>query len=535
MASAHILQYYNNTRTKTAAASTTTQTFSTTPAVAQHCFVRHTSGTSEACLFANERKQFTDKPSATTTTTAKATETTTTSTSTKASTEISTLLSAVAAAEYAWVQSKSTTKRQFTETTKGVQQSRCDQKLQELQLQAPPQFQTLQTCEREYRFLSSPSVWKQASATKRPSSSQPKPTLPRIQKTYKEEDDVQTFPFVESRRRGRSKSECPRYCSVLDGERYMRKQQQQRSHSENRERVWCFSEKKIKCIAKMSSAAASSAELQEQQQMQQQQAFNATDGTVVSASAGPNKIFTGNGEQHGLQARNSTHITQTQKHNNKNNKDNTTKSCQPEETKQKGKHDVAACCQAASGRGCCFNPSDVASCSRQSSKNANEQQQQQLQHFNKSNDFKLQFPQPFTGSRCTFALNISSPLPQQQAQAPTATTTALLLLQPASTANATATIKQRNIFQYKNCNGNCNCNRCFGCGRCNGSAATVTSFDNGCVAPTNIPTRSNRLAALYCSVRSTLLATATDLQIFARALFSLIIIFNMLPLFYAGE
>ncbi|XP_017472311.1 PREDICTED: uncharacterized protein LOC108363453 isoform X1 [Rhagoletis zephyria] len=510
MASADILQYYSNTTTKTEA--TATQTLPTTTAYVQHCFAQHTSGIQapEAYILANERKQFKDEASAKSASTE--------ATKTNASTEISSLLSShrqpsLTVVEYSSIQCELGTKHQNTGTTNEKQHSKSDQILRKSLQQSPPQLhlQSLQRSEKGYHFIASPSIWKTTAARKQPNSSEAKSLLPQNQKYCKGKDDIENHRFVEGLQRGRSKSECSAHCSgysEIPGERPQKQKQQrmhQRCHSESRRR-------KIKGFANMSNAAATGSELQRQQKdyIQQQISIVGNGDIASSVAAGACKLCRGGCE----------HITQ-QTQNNKNK--SKTKSYQSGKTKCKKKYNVDACCQAASGCGCYCNPSDAFSCLRQSSRNVNDnKQQKQLQHASQSNDSKAHFSQLFAGSYCSYN---ATPQLSKQIEA---STTIPLLLQP--TTVACATVEQRSIFHYKNHHSICSCNRCAVGELCDGVASAAAGFVNGVAATT---TTKPFLSTMRCSMRTKFTVALADLQSFSRALFSLIIIFNMLPLFYA--
>ncbi|XP_011193045.2 uncharacterized protein LOC105218882 isoform X2 [Zeugodacus cucurbitae] len=501
MASAHILQYYSNTGTKIENTTTT----------AQHCYVRNTSGTPEACLNTNERKQFADEPSATAVSYNTTTTTTeTTNTSRAISTALlSYCLPTIATVDNIWVHnnSDSGTTPLYTDTSKKFQSPTGDPKLHSTHLQALHARIANEVNKEGYNCFETSTPWKPTAATKRPSFSQTDPTLLPIQKSHETADDVHTFVrCVDSGRRGRSKSKSAEGYADLPAQHPQRPQQQQhqqkRWHSESRAEALPRGWTRVKGIANMSSAPASNAN----RHQQQQQHCSDNAGIVVAAIASLRKTSTGNCAQQRSQAIAYTHRTHTEeKHNNNNNK---TKCCQSNETKQSETHNVAASCQAAGECDCCCDPHIVSSCTRQSSSNAIEQQQQQLQLSALSNGSKQRFSQLLTDSCGSHAGNVT---PQ--------------LLQLPQTTTAKATNKQRSIFQYKtNKNSKCYYER---------GAANQLYFEGTATDADFVGSCCTILSTLRYSVRSKLLLAAADLQALARALFSLIIIFNMLPLFYA--
>ncbi|CAD6995153.1 unnamed protein product [Ceratitis capitata] len=470
MASAHILQYKHNS-TRKSATEKPTQTFSTTTAtIDEKCFVRYTSGTPEACCVTNERKQFTDQPSATAYNGTTSTDTdTATVTATVTATHLSTqrLPNTLLAV-------KSDTKRLFNGTAKKVHQPTDDILLQiQIQQQGSSNFSTLQANianKVDCTFFATTSSWKQATAPKRPSSSQPPPLVWPNQKCCQQEADdvVCKYHSVDCRRRGRSKSES----AILEE---LHKQRQQQQQQEEQQRRW-HSESSgavLPCegiIAGMSSAAISNvdgdSEWQQPEKCRQEQICHDIADFDVGVTEGSGKMSTEICDQQWTQS-----TTSTGNNNNSNNNYNKTKSCQSNETKEKRKciAVVAAASQEAGDCDCLDKPPVVqpSSCTRQSSRNANEQQKEPMQRGKQAeaNDFKLQFSRQLSLSEnpCSFAVPATSQLLRQHPQR---------------------------------------------------AAALCSTF----------------LAAM----RSKLLYTLADLQAYSRALLSLIVILNVLPLFSAG-
>uniref|UniRef100_A0A034V5E0 Tolloid-like protein 2 n=2 Tax=Bactrocera dorsalis TaxID=27457 RepID=A0A034V5E0_BACDO len=508
MASAHILQYYSNTRTKTAAAVSTKTATATT--IAQHCYERNTSGTPEACLITNERKQFADESSATA-----VSKSTTTTTAKKTSRAISTALLSyclppIATVDNIWVHSNA--------VTTPLEEPTDDQKLHSTKVQVLHAGIANEVNKEVSNCFETPTPWKSTAATKRPSFRPTDPMLSPNQKSHQAADDVHTFRCVDSGRRGRSKSESAESYGDLQAERPQRPQQQQqkqqsRWHSESRSEALSCGWTRVKGIANMSSAAASNANQQQQGQCSD------VAGIVVGAIASLRKTSTGNCARQRSQAIAYMHCAQTkEKHNNTNNK---TKCCQSNETKQSETHNVARGCHAAGECDCCCNPHLFSSCTRQSSRNAIEQQQQ-LQLSGLSNGSNQEFSQLLADSCWSLACNAAPQLLKQPQTAAIATP----LQSQSTTTTAKATNEQRSIFQYKT---NKNSNLYYKRGVANElylerAAAADADFGGGC---------GTILSTLCCSVRSKLLLAVADLQALSRALLSLIIIFNMLPLFYA--
>ncbi|XP_036225350.2 uncharacterized protein [Bactrocera oleae] len=496
MASAHILQYYSNTRTKTAAFEKTATT------IEQHCYERKTSGTPETCLITNERKQFAEKSSA-----AAVSKNTTT---TKVSKAISTALLSYCLPAIATVEN---IRGHSNAVTTSLQEPTVDRKLHRTKLRALHASIAKGVNKGGYNCFETPTPWKPTAATKRPSSNPTHPTLSPNQKSHEAADDVHTFRCVYSGRRGRSKSE-----SVdLQAKRPQRPQQQQqqeqqqqrnRWHSENRGEALPCEWTRVKGIANMSSAAASNAN------KQQQQLWRGATGIVVGAIASLRKTSAGNCARQRSQAIAYKHSTQTkEKHNNKNKK---TKCCQSSETKQSETHNVATGCHAAGEYDCCCNLHIVSSCTRQSSRNAIEQQQQ-LQLSGLSNGSNQELSQLLIENCCSLAYN-AAPQLHQQPQATTTTATK-------SKTAAKTTNEHRSIFQYKtNKNSKCYYKADVANELYLEKAAADADFGGGC---------GTILSTLRCTVRSKLVLAVADLQALSRALFSLVIIFNMLPLFYA--
>nr|XP_036225338.1 cubilin isoform X2 [Bactrocera oleae]XP_036225344.1 cubilin isoform X2 [Bactrocera oleae] len=497
MASAHILQYYSNTRTKTAAFEKTATT------IEQHCYERKTSGTPETCLITNERKQFAEKSSA-----AAVSKNTTT---TKVSKAISTALLSYCLPAIATVEN---IRGHSNAVTTSLQEPTVDRKLHRTKLRALHASIAKGVNKGGYNCFETPTPWKPTAATKRPSSNPTHPTLSPNQKSHEAADDVHTFRCVYSGRRGRSKSE-----SVdLQAKRPQRPQQQQqqeqqqqrnRWHSENRGEALPCEWTRVKGIANMSSAAASNAN------KQQQHLWRGATGIVVGAIASLRKTSAGNCARQRSQAIAYKHSTQTkEKHNNKNKK---TKCCQSSETKQSETHNVATGCHAAGEYDCCCNLHIVSSCTRQSSRNAIEQQQQ-LQLSGLSNGSNQELSQLLIENCCSLAYN-AAPQLHQQPQATTTTATK-------SKTAAKTTNEHRSIFQYKtNKNSKCYYKADVANELYLEKAAADADFGGGC---------GTILSTLRCTVRSKLVLAVADLQALSRALFSLVIIFNMLPLFYAG-
>nr|XP_036225350.1 cubilin isoform X3 [Bactrocera oleae] len=496
MASAHILQYYSNTRTKTAAFEKTATT------IEQHCYERKTSGTPETCLITNERKQFAEKSSA-----AAVSKNTTT---TKVSKAISTALLSYCLPAIATVEN---IRGHSNAVTTSLQEPTVDRKLHRTKLRALHASIAKGVNKGGYNCFETPTPWKPTAATKRPSSNPTHPTLSPNQKSHEAADDVHTFRCVYSGRRGRSKSE-----SVdLQAKRPQRPQQQQqqeqqqqrnRWHSENRGEALPCEWTRVKGIANMSSAAASNAN------KQQQHLWRGATGIVVGAIASLRKTSAGNCARQRSQAIAYKHSTQTkEKHNNKNKK---TKCCQSSETKQSETHNVATGCHAAGEYDCCCNLHIVSSCTRQSSRNAIEQQQQ-LQLSGLSNGSNQELSQLLIENCCSLAYN-AAPQLHQQPQATTTTATK-------SKTAAKTTNEHRSIFQYKtNKNSKCYYKADVANELYLEKAAADADFGGGC---------GTILSTLRCTVRSKLVLAVADLQALSRALFSLVIIFNMLPLFYA--
>ncbi|XP_004523092.1 uncharacterized protein LOC101461827 isoform X2 [Ceratitis capitata] len=542
MASAHILQYKHNS-TRKSATEKPTQTFSTTTAtIDEKCFVRYTSGTPEACCVTNERKQFTDQPSATAYNGTTSTDTdTATVTATVTATHLSTqrLPNTLLAV-------KSDTKRLFNGTAKKVHQPTDDILLQiQIQQQGSSNFSTLQANianKVDCTFFATTSSWKQATAPKRPSSSQPPPLVWPNQKCCQQEADdvVCKYHSVDCRRRGRSKSES----AILEE---LHKQRQQQQQQEEQQRRW-HSESSgavLPCegiIAGMSSAAISNvdgdSEWQQPEKCRQEQICHDIADFDVGVTEGSGKMSTEICDQQWAQSTTST--------GNNNSNYYKTKSCQSNETKEKRKciAVVAAASQEAGDCDCLDKPPVVqpSSCTRQSSRNANEQQNEPMQRGKQaeSKDFKLQFSRQLFLSEnpCSFAVPATSQLLRQQPQRAAGKPTRSLLLQSTEAVNEMP--EQRNIFHTKKVYNNNNSISSYNALDTvadilhigSSKATSAVGFNNDYIAIA-ATTSTAMCSTFLAAVRSKLLYTLADLQAYSRALLSLIIILNVLPLFSA--
>ncbi|XP_067618413.1 uncharacterized protein [Eurosta solidaginis] len=446
MASARILQHYDNTRTTSETKSTQLlRTTTSTNTITKNCYARYTSGTTETCLYVNKRKNLTGKLSTTSVTTTK-TSATVTSNKASTTTSLSPLLSShysvpsvsSSDADNAWPQSASNSKSKFIGTTKQhkIVNKKIQQKLQDI-TDKPS------------------SIWKQIVVAKEMHAQL---SLPQISECLTKKDDVHAPPFVASARKGRSKSAD---CEQFKTEKQLPKQKQ-RNH--NKKRCHSASKGEVEFFRAKSTSNA----------QKQQQLYHDAAVIFPNKSIRTSKMSAEYCKERCKQAITYTHITQTKYIHNNN---NTTKCCQPKDTKQMDQHDTATsecscCCYAHT-----IAPGSFQTCEKVSA------QSKQIQESVQSNDFKESFMQSF------------------------------------------ATVN----------NNYYNCNRCIDGVHCIDETA-VADFDDSCAALCAIMPMavcSTYLATLRSSVRSKLLLAAADLQALSRALFSLIIIFNMLPLFYA--
>uniref|UniRef100_W8BBK7 Tolloid-like protein 2 n=1 Tax=Ceratitis capitata TaxID=7213 RepID=W8BBK7_CERCA len=157
-----------------------------------------------------------------------------------------------------------------------------------------------------------------------------------------------------------------------------------------------------------------------------------------------------------------------------------------------------------------------------------------------SNDFKLQFSRQLFLSEnpCSFAVPATSQLLRQQPQRAAGKPTRSLLLQSTEAVNEMP--EQRNIFHTKKLYNNNNSNSSFNALDTvadilhigSSKATSAVGFNNDYIAIA-ATTSTAMCSTFLAAVRSKLPYTLADLQAYSRALLSLIIILNVLPLFSA--